>query len=377
MNTIRTREGNVEIEIPDPKDFSRGGRFDPSWAPVFYNPRMKFNRDLAVLFARAVGIKEAADVMAGTGVRAIRYAVEGGISTVIANDLNSLAYDIIKRNVSINNLTNVLVHNRDAISLMRDIHTQLVDLDPFGSPSPFLIPAVGSVRRGGFLAITATDTAPLTGSAPASCARKYHSKVFRSGYSKEMGLRILVKRVIEEAAVLERAARPILSYYTDYYFRVYFHLMGGAKRADELMSEIGYIAECRRCGYVGIVESSKEEKCPHCGNMMSTSGPLYLGELIDREVVDKMLNVIKCSNEKCREKLLLETLLRESQFRSPYYWSLNRISSLLKINTPSILKVIECLGDKNSSRTHMEYQGLRTDLPYDEVLKCIKMVSSA
>ena len=47
--TTVVKEGLAEVEVPDPQAYAREGYFDPSWAPVFYNPRMVFNRDIAVL----------------------------------------------------------------------------------------------------------------------------------------------------------------------------------------------------------------------------------------------------------------------------------------------------------------------------------------
>ena len=34
-----------------------------------------------------------------------------------------------------------------------------IDIDPFGSPNPFLAAAIGRITRNGIVAVTATDTA--------------------------------------------------------------------------------------------------------------------------------------------------------------------------------------------------------------------------
>jgi len=51
----------------------------------------------------------------------------------------------------------------------------VVDLDPYGSASPFLDGAVQCVQDGGLLCVTCTDMAVLCGNATETCHAKYGS----------------------------------------------------------------------------------------------------------------------------------------------------------------------------------------------------------
>ena len=65
-----------------------------------------------------------------------------------------------------------------------------IDVDPFGSPNPFLDAAIKRIARDGILAVTATDTAPLCGTYTNACRRKYWAVPLRNELMHEIGIRI-------------------------------------------------------------------------------------------------------------------------------------------------------------------------------------------
>ncbi len=62
----------------------------------------------------------------------------------------------------------------------------IVDLDPYGSPAPFLDAAVQCVADGGLLLITCTDMAVLCGNHSETCHAKYGSISLKSKFCHEM-----------------------------------------------------------------------------------------------------------------------------------------------------------------------------------------------
>ena len=57
-----------------------------------------------------------------------------------------------------------------------------VDLDPFGTPSPFVDDALRATKHGGILSVSATDTAVLCGIYPSVAQRKYLGLPLRTEY---------------------------------------------------------------------------------------------------------------------------------------------------------------------------------------------------
>jgi len=211
----------------------------------FYNPRMKLNRDIGVAMARALGLVQYVDALSASGIRGLRVAKEANVREVTLNDVSPRACELIRRNSLRNGLAcettcsnaNVLLHER---------HFQAVDLDPFGSPSPYLSSASRSAQS--YLFVTATDTAPLCGAHFHSGMRKYMARPLRTDYHREMGARILLGLAARELARLDKAMQPLLTHATDHYVRTYLRVVGGARAADECRGKMGYVEHCPGCG---------------------------------------------------------------------------------------------------------------------------------
>jgi len=165
-------EGSVELTVPRLSLYAKGpSEYVPSKAPVFYNPLMEMNRHIAVLalrvYQRRVGRSlQVCDPLSGCGVRGLRFALEvDDVDRVVLNDLNPQAVKLARFNVEANGLSDlVVVENLDANALLSRSASpskrfDAVDVDPYGSPSPFLDSAVRALRNGGLIALTATDMA--------------------------------------------------------------------------------------------------------------------------------------------------------------------------------------------------------------------------
>jgi len=143
------------------------------------------------------------DALAATGLRSIRYLKEiPMVNHVTINDLLVEATETAKSNILRNEIDvrKVTIVNGDACILMynhREPADQydVVDLDPYGTASPFLDSAVQAVADGGLLCVTCTDAAVLCGNYPETCFAKYGSVPLKSSYKHEMGLRILLHSI--------------------------------------------------------------------------------------------------------------------------------------------------------------------------------------
>ncbi len=387
---IEIKEGLAKILVPDPSKYKRpNGVYEPAWAPVFYNPRMKENRDIAVLalatYLKLNSIKEAivADVLGGTGVRGIRFALEVAPHTfkVYINDKNPLAYELSLKNVKLNGLEEkVIVENFDA-NLMLQIHRfsseffDYIDVDPFGSPVEFLDSSIMTVKIGGMLGVTATDTATLEGTYPHACIRKYFSKPLRADFSKEMAIRILIANIAYRAAAYEYGINVKLGYYSQYYVRVYVTLEKGSKRALDTLKNIGYVFFNLKTGEFKLIRDITDlMKVRSCENNVSIGGPLWLGSLADNKFVSKMIEELKGRDyfeNKDSIFSLLQTIIKESEL-PPLYYRVDLLGKRLKKSIPPRKKLFECIRTEGyeAIRPHMDNLGLKTNAPYEVVVKC-------
>ena len=141
---------------------------------VFYNPVMVSNRNISILLLNSISNKDMkiADPLAGSGIRSLRFLKElkkGKIKQLVVNDFKENFKATFQQNLKLNKIkksdqAKLSVYSEEAsLFLLTQTGFDYIDIDPFGSPNPFLAAAVARISRGGILAITATDTAALTG----------------------------------------------------------------------------------------------------------------------------------------------------------------------------------------------------------------------
>ncbi|MCH8067048.1 MAG: hypothetical protein IIC69_00530 [Nanoarchaeota archaeon] len=347
---------------------------------VFYNPVMRINRDISILLLNAIDNEnmQIALPLAGSGIRGMRFLKElrkNKVKSVSFNDYSAKAVASMKNSLKLNKLKNkkkIQIHNEDAnLFLLNSKGFDYIDVDPFGSSNPYLDAAVKRISRNGILAVTNTDTAALTGTYPEACARKYWSSPKRDYMMHEIGLRILIRKVQLTGMQYEKALFPIFSYFKDHYFRIFFQCIKGKKLCDGIALEHG---------------------------MFNNAGPLWLGNLFDSKLVNKMHSALKNYNEKNpiknnnvmkiedfqdtgnrrfpRELIkFLKTIKDESKIDVVGFYDLHDITGKKKMRTMdtkiNIIKKINKKGFK-ASNTHFSGTGVRSDIPYNKLLPLLK-----
>ena len=391
------KEGKVKVLVPKLKAFvKQPSDYAPSKAPVFYNPVMELNRDIAVLalqaYQRIVNWEiSICEPLTSSGIRGVRFAVEiHSVKKVLIGDINERAFNLAKHNVRLNGLQErVTVQHKDANCLLSchgapHKRFDVVDVDPFGSPVPYLDSAVRALRNNGLLAVTATDLAPLCGVHSKACVRKYGGKPLRTEYCHELAVRLLTGCIATLAAKHDISISVVFSHCTDHYIRVYAEIAYGAKKADESVKNLGYVLHCFNCLHR---ETAKDpftkhiEKCPECGSKMDYSGPLWLERIFDRQFCELMAkeNTHMAFRNSGKIAKLLSVAKSEAEAPATYY-VLDKISSKLALSVPSVNTMLQTLRDSGFQAflTHFSSQGIRTDAPALTVQNLLqKLVAAA
>lgn len=332
---------------------------------AFYNPRMKLNRDIGVAMAGALDISDYLDALSASGIRGLRVAREAGVDKVTLNDVSPPACDLIIKNIARNGLTNCEAVCCNANVLMHQRHFQAVDLDPFGSPSPYL--AAGARSAISYLFITATDTAPLCGAHLKSGIRKYMARPLRADYYREMGARILLGLACRELARLDKAMVPLLTHVTDHYVRAYLRVIKGAKAADACLEEMGYVEHCMLCGSFALLrEPLPLGTCGRCGESTALAGPLWMGRIQEADSIHKAI-ADPGIQDNSRAKRLLETCASEVDV--PFYYDHHIICERLGVTPGKIDDMVGHIRAQGfaASRTHFSGVGIKTDAPIGTV----------
>ncbi|MCE7746419.1 MAG: hypothetical protein GPJ52_14925 [Candidatus Heimdallarchaeota archaeon] len=211
------------------------------------------------------------------------------------NDKNPHAVDLIKENVKqLKLMEKASVHMEDANEIMvrhaaERNRFDVLDVDPFGSPSVFMDSAAQAIGYNGFLAVTSTDMATMCGRYPKACIRKYASKPIHSSIGHEVAVRMLVGFIATNLARQGKSTKPIFAHSTEHYIRAYVLAEKGITKAKESMSTLGFLAHCPNCYAIeskkGIINTLAKE-CPQCQNKNRLlGGPFWLGDLYDEPFV--------------------------------------------------------------------------------------------
>jgi tRNA (guanine26-N2/guanine27-N2)-dimethyltransferase len=391
------KEGKVKAVVPKLKAFvSQPSDYAPSKAPVFYNPVMELNRDIAILafqthqriINREISICEP---LTSSGIRGIRFAAEiQRVKKVVISDISERAVKLAKHNVRLNGLQDrVTVKHKDANCLLSchgapHKRFDVVDVDPFGSPVPYLDSAIRALRNNGLLAVTATDLAPLCGVHSKACVRKYGGKPLRTEYCHELAVRLLAGCIATLAAKHDIGIRVVFSHSTDHYIRVYARISYGAKKADKSVKNLGYVLHCFNCLHRETAKNpfaKRIEKCPECGSKMDYSGPLWLERIFDKRFCELMAQENTRIAFKNSGKITKLLALAKDEAEAPAtYYVIDKISAKLALPMPSISNMLQNLRHKGFQAfpTHFNSRGIRTNAPALTVQKLLqKLVAAA
>jgi len=354
---------------------------------------MEFNRDLTVLafktyqhlVDREISICEP---LTSQGIRGIRFASEvNQVRTVLLSDINKHAYDLAAYNIKLNNLEDrIKIEFKDANCVLScnaspKKRFDIIDIDPFGTPNPYLDSSFRALKNNGLLAATATDLASLCGVHSKACLRKYGGKPLRTEYCHELAVRLLAGCMGSVAAQHDIGMRVVFSHSSDHYIRVYAQIGYGCQKADESLKKTGYIMHCFSCMHREIAHYPFSNfVCPECGGKMDHAGPLWTGSLNDSDFISQMM--IENRNTAFRNSVKITKLLNliDNEVSAPVtYFVIDKLSQKLNLPAPSNHAFLAALKKAGfvAVPTHFNPRGIKTDAPALEMQKQLKKLVSA
>ncbi|MEW6036161.1 MAG: methyltransferase [Candidatus Micrarchaeota archaeon] len=383
---------------------------------VFYNPQMRFCRSMSSLAVGAIGEKlEVVDAFCASGIRGIRYAKENkNVRKLTSLDIEKSAIALAKKNAKANRVKHeAVVGNVSRMAFGLD--ADFLEIDPFGTPSPYLVDAFRffNTKKEAYLSVTATDVAVLCGGKTAPCMKNYHSKPMNNEFTHETGLRIMLKKIAETAAEFNMGIGPLVSFSDRHYLKAVLHVKRGADLAYESMKMLGYVSYCARCGWRG--SGKFPEKCQNCrnpepktGNIIRDAGsplpdaesrvpetmrpsaassqvpaepktdyagPLWLGGLHEPDFVRRMAGLNAARGYSDKEELAGALALMAGETgMPPYYYNVHALCKLARsASVPAMGTVLDSLraAGHRAVKTHFSPICIKTDAPYGAVKEAV------
>lgn len=363
LDLVEVTEGTTTLLVP-PTAHKRGPK--KREGTPFYNPAMQVARDVSVLTLRTLLQQDPRpwrvfDAMAATGARGLRLANEVPGTNVQLNDANPDSISLAQQNAKRLGLRNVDFRVGRLESHIAAESYDWVDLDPFGTPAPFIDAAMLGVMENGVLAVTATDTASLSGVYPDACFRRYNARSRRGDCMPELAARILVGAIVRSAGRRDRGASPLLTYATQHFVRTYVRIAGGAGVADQSAKQLGYAVFGP-----GLVRRMQDAPA----TAKESAGPLWTGPLSVPTFVTQVRHAAEEHQHICREAIRLLERLEGEASAPPLYHEIDDFTSLGKTNAPRLEVFLERLRASGhvATRTHFSDRGFKTDASPDQVM---------
>ncbi len=336
---------------------------------VFYNPKMQGLRNISVSFLSAVGSsgRSLLDATAASGIRAIRYKKECDVGHITALDINRKAHSMCASNMKLNKVGAIALNTSiQEYTNATDQRFDIIDLDPFGSPAPYIFDIMKVCGNGTLLMVTATDTAVLCGAHSDACMKQYGSRPLHNELCKEAGLRILYSYIARVAAGFNFGMVPLLGISDMHYMRAFVRLESGALAAARSAKTNGIGGFCVKCGgfelWSGIGRLCGQT-CQNCRSDMEGFGPIWTGKLYDRQLLGKMA-------EQSNEGIVR---IVDDELDTPMFYSMPAMTRRMRKGSVSHYKIIERLRQKgfSATRTQFDSDGVKTNAPVSEVSKAI------
>ena len=349
---------------------------------AFINPKAKLSRDATIAYARLQpGIKNALDATSATGIRGIRYCKELGLEEVTLLEINKSSYGSLKSNVESNSLKNAKHENisvQEFCNREQPTKFDIIDVDPFGSPAPYMFDILKVAHENSIIAFTATDTAVLCGAHLSACIKTYDAVPMHNELGHEAGIRILIGFFARLAAQFNYGVEVGLSFSYMHYMRAIVKLVKGSKAALSSVKKLGFAYKCRKCGWVGSEQGpfTRISRCPLCSSEIETSGRMWLGSLIDddlRSELAKSMGEVMGSDK--REYRFMESLALEPDM--PFYYSIPKLTKLMHLPSISELVLAKRLVEAGhvAATTHFEKNCIKTDATIEEIKAAITSIS--
>ncbi|MBT6505155.1 hypothetical protein HOK68_00060 [Candidatus Woesearchaeota archaeon] len=264
--------------------------------------------------------------------------------------------------------------------LHNTFYSDYIDIDPFGSPVKFIDSSLQKLNKNGFLAVTATDTASITGSSKTASMRRYGSHIFNCENKKELSLRVLATHIIKQAAKLDLKLTPIISYTVKHYARIYFKSEPGKKKVDKHLEKINSFYFCNKCRNYSI----ELNKCNTCQNELMSFGPLYSEKLSDIKLIKIMLSEFELLKKEINNlnfqkeiEFILNNQIEYNSVNLPFGYSISKIIKYKNINfelnkpdgrTPKLDDIINLIKEKGYDAycVDKKYLLIKTNMPFKE-----------
>ena len=292
--------------LVDPEPHYREGAAELLLGDGFFRRDSRPARDCSVLLAwhqaRTTTREQPLqwlDLMAGCGIRALRWGLEAGAACsmppeIVVNDADGDRRSLLEHNLrplAAATCSNVPAERLLCQAQLEGHRFDLIDLDAFGQPGALLQPALQVLAPEGILVLASTDGRSPTGHDRCGAIRSFGAAARAHPASWELALRQQLGLLARQAWLLGRGIQPLLNFSDGRTFRLAIRLARQLQPGEE--AQLGLLARCGTCGAQQSQSLLRLRNWPACHcpaeqGRWAISGPLWLGPLQEIEILKEL-----------------------------------------------------------------------------------------
>ncbi|MFX1517033.1 MAG: hypothetical protein ACFFC6_12090, partial [Promethearchaeota archaeon] len=264
---------------------------------------------------------------------------------------------------------------------IKDIIFDFIDIDPYGTPIPFVHNSILLISLHGLLACTATDLASLVGLYPRALFAKYGVSQFdaRIGNVHEIASRALITGIQHVGLTLGQSLLPVVTFYHRHFVRCFLVRSRGV---DYVMDKTGFIHLCKECKkrFITII-GEKAISCSFCGaNGLLSVGPLFVGRTQNVEYLKSMSSDTLLEKLGTKKRLMkyLSLMIEESILDIPWSFDIPALAKKIHTPVPPLMRIVKILREMGyqCSKTHYSGTSLKTNASETEMNSIINSLTS-
>ena len=165
---------------------------------------------------------------------------------------------------------------------------------------------------------------------------------------KEVGLRILIGFICRQAGIYDKGIKPLISYCTDHYFRIYVQINSGKFSANDSIKNFSQIKSNEIIG----IENTK-----------NSIGPLWMGKIQNKKTIKELIEILFEKKLNTKNTLWKLLYLLGGECEAPrFFYTSDSLASELKISPPKMELIFKKLKNKGyeTYKTHFNPTGFKT-----------------
>jgi tRNA (guanine26-N2/guanine27-N2)-dimethyltransferase len=359
----------------------------------FFRPESRPARDFSVLLVRSLarqGPLQLLDLMAGCGIRSLRWGLEAQAAVIWANDADPDRLPLLEHNLAElpagveRRCTTLTAQQLLAGCLQRQQRFELVDLDAFGCVSALLPLALEAVSFDGVLMLASTDGRSPTGHDRSAAVRRLGAAARAHPASWELALRLQLGTVARSAWALGRGIEPLLNFSEGRTFRTAVRLLRRPRPGEE--ANLGMLAHCHGCGDQQVQSLLQLRRWQPCGcpsppvPPLAVSGPLWIGSLQHPATISTMLEQAALAPQTlaAEGERLLRRLMADPA-ATARCWPTEAIARALGLGQPPLAPLVTALQQQGFSAAASAVMAgqLRSEAPWPRILETARSVLAA